>query len=506
MQDLTPYDPAVVKRSGGAFVVLASLLAVLAITTDAVPPLRGPAPYPPEWQWEYRRAPEGARWLPGLATGAALLGLLALTASPWAGRRPRVAGALVLAAVPLVGWAHQLALLEIEPLGALRTLLARTTSRSYSSYHTVALSDAARDPHEFLRRHADLLPELRASAKHAATHPPGPVLYYRALIALCEASPGLTRRALALLGEAPDRPTRPPQTPASRAAALIGALLLGLLGASAAIPVAVLARRLTGDPLAAARAGAAWCLLPGPVLMTPQFDQALALAVAGGAAALAVALQSDRPLAPAVLAGACAALAVFTSYGAAVFLAVAAAAAFAITERLDASRVARVLAAAAVVPAAGLLLLVLAGHEPLRSLRTALAIHREDYTLPRDYALWLAFNPVDLLVFLGVPVALLCAAAAVRSGRAALHERSLEAGADRLALAVAASLALLLVSGVTRGEVGRLWIPLMPFLLLAALVEPARGATTACVGPARALVTGALLLPLDIAIRAHWRL
>lgn len=497
---------AVAGRWGWASVVLASLLAVVAIGTDAVPLLRGPAPYPPEWQWEYRPAPDGAPWLPGLATGAALLGLVALTASPWASRRPQIAGAVVLAAVPLVGWAHQLALLEMEPGGALRTLIARTTSRSYSSYHTVALSDAARAPREFLRQHAELLPELRASAKHAATHPPGPVLYYRGLIALCEASPGLTRRTLALLGEEPDRPTRPPQTPESRAAALLGALLLGLLGASAAMPLAVLALGLTGDTLAAARAGAVWCLLPGPALMTPQLDQALAFAVAGSAAGLAVALSSDRPLVPALLAGTFAALALFISYGAAVFLAVAVVAALAIAGRPGTSRVGSVLAAAAAVPFAGLLLLLLAGHEPLRSLRTALAIHREAYTQPRDYALWLAFNPVDLLVFLGVPVSLLFAAAAVRSCRAALREQKLATAADRLACAAAASLALLLVSGVTRGEVGRLWLPLMPFLLLAALVEPASGGATARLGWARPLLAGALLLPLDLAIRAHWRL
>ena len=495
-------------RRSWVFLTLATLLVLAAIRFDALPLLRGPAPYPPEWQWEYRPAAEGGSWLPCLATGGGLLALLALSASPWARRRPTRTAAAILGTGLLLGWGHQLALLTLEPDGALHTLLERTLSRTITSYHTAALSAEARDPIEFLRRHADLLPGFRTSAKHAATHPPGPVLFYRGLIALCEASPGLTRRTLAALGESPDRPLRPPQTPATRAAALLGALLLGLVGASTAVPVSALARRVTGDALAAARVGVVWGLVPGPALMTPQFDQALALPVAASAALLASALTRDRPGGRALLAGVCGALAFSTSYGAAAFLAIGSAAALSITlgHGAPVSRLPMVVGLASAGPAAGLAFSMLVGHEPLRSALTALALHREVYTRPRSYALWLAFNPLDLAVFLGVPVAVLLAIRAGRSWSLTIRHDPGPGAGDRLRVVVTAGLALLLLSGVTRGEVGRLWIPIMPFLLVAALEEPRSAEGGPTIGWAHALLVGALLLPLDLAIRVHWRL
>src|SRR3989442_7153905 len=38
-----------------------------------------------------------------------------------------------------------------------------------------------------------LFPYTTLFRSHAATHPPGPVLFYRGLIALCDSSPALTR-------------------------------------------------------------------------------------------------------------------------------------------------------------------------------------------------------------------------------------------------------------------------------------------------------------------------
>jgi len=72
-------------------------------------------------------------------------------------------------------------------------------------------------------------------------------------------------------------------------------------------------------------------------------------------------------------------------------------------------------------------------------------------------------------------------------------------------IAATTGLALLVLSGVTRGEVGRIWIPLMPFLLVAAVAEPGRGQEAAA-GPSRreALLLGALLVALSMVIRLSW--
>ena len=47
--------PSSVRRHAAALV--ASLFVLVSIPFDLVPLLRGPAPYPPEWQWAFR--PEG---------------------------------------------------------------------------------------------------------------------------------------------------------------------------------------------------------------------------------------------------------------------------------------------------------------------------------------------------------------------------------------------------------------------------------------------------------------
>jgi hypothetical protein len=480
-------------------ILLASVVVLVSVPFDLIPILRGPAPYPPEWQWAYRA--DGPQ-RPPLVAAAAALGLLALVAasgSPRARRHPVAGRRALLVGAVLLGSGLQIGLLAREPGSPLRTLLSRTRSRSFTSYHAVAISPEARDPLSFLRQHAEQLPELVRSAKHAATHPPGPVLYYRALVALCEASPSLTDALLDAAG-LPEREFHPPATRAARAAALLGALLLGLFGALTAWPVARLARSLGVEDLAASRLGILWALLPGPALMTPQFDQALALPVAGATVLLLTAGSGSetRPW-RAILAGLLGGIAIFTSYGAAAFLAIGGAAALAAEGRGAGLRRSAGLAvvAALVAGLAALGLPALLGHEPLRALGTALSIHRETYTAPRSYALWLVFNPLDLALFLGVPVAAAGLLLLPRVLRPAPRDAPRDP-VDRFRLVLFAGVVLLVATGLTRGEVGRLWIPLMPLLLVACLGGPG--------APSRseAMLQGALLAALTLTMGRYW--
>ena len=482
------------------------MLFLVAVGLDRPPEIRGPAPYPPEWQWSRRSEPASGRYLPVLLTGAGLLGLLAASGSAGAQRRPEAATWILLTGGTILGWGFSLALLGLEPQGALPTLAARVQSRTYTSYYTVAVSPEAADPGAFLRGHAALLPALRDTAKHAATHPPGPVLFYRALIALCDSSPALTSALLGAQGPDGTRPPRAPNTEASKAAALLGGLLLMLFGAAACWPVASLAARLTGDALAGLRIGLLWLVVPGATVLVPQFDQALALPVAAAAALLAKAGAGERWRFPAAVAGLAGGLALLVSYGSAAFLAIAglAALAGAAADR-TAARLAVAAALTALVVAAGVIAATAAlGHEPLAAARNALAIHHAAYTAARSYALWLLFNPLDLAVFLGVPVAVLALARGMEAARATLDGRA--EAADRFTAVLALGLGLLWLSGATRGEVGRIWIPLMPLLLVAALAR--RGGGQASAGPSRseAAALGLLLAATSLVLRLAWDL
>lgn len=486
-------------RRALAAAALVTAAALAAVVFDFPTLLRGPAPYPPEWQWELRAAPAPGPWTPAVACAAALVGLVA-----GAGRARSAAAARgVLAAGTLAGFGLGIALVAVEPGGALQTYARRALSRTVTSYLTVAAGEDARDPTGFLRLHADALPRYRKEAKHAATHPPGPVLAYRALITVADAAPELARATLqvAQMREEPARPDAPGLS--ARAAAVWGPLLIVLCAALTAWPVAALARALGLDEVAATRVGLLWLLLPGPLLQAPQFDQALALPVALAALATATAARTTggRALAFAALAGLCGGGALFFSYGMAVPLAISCAAALWALHgfgRRDepgvgpAASVALVAALTAVVVFASTTLL---GHAPLRAALTALEIHREAYTAPRSYALWLLFNPVDLFVFLGPPLAVLFAVAIATNARAG------EASpAGRWTQATAAGLALLLLSGTLRGEAGRILIPLMPALLLAAT------ARLEAWSPGRTTLLAALLATWTLTLRARWEI
>jgi hypothetical protein len=466
-----------VTRSRAALLGAVTLLVLAAARRDTWPALRGPAPYPPEWQWgrDPKPADLGRLALPaGLAGG--LLALAAL-AAPAASRRAARAG--LLAAGTVLGVGFQVTLLGLEPAGAAAELERRTTSGSFTSYFKVAAG--VEDTGDFLSRHHELLPGFRHGALHAATHPPGPILYYVGLRRLAARLPGA---ADALGGE-------------TRAAALAGAVLLGLLGAAACFPAAALARAVGAHPAAALRTAVLWTLVPGLCLMVPELDQALALPVASASALAAVALAPERGgeglAARAAGAGLLAGVAVFFSYGAPllIVLGVAAAAAPAL-RTTEGRRHAATFAAIAVTVALGCFLApVLLGHHPLASAGAALAIHREQFTAHRSYPLWLVFDLLDLTLFLGVPVVLF----------------SVSLPRTPFRLAAAGGVLLLVASGLIRGEMGRILVPLMPVLLVAGVVSaPSADAPEGEPSASTALVLGTLLAVTDVVLRLSWEL
>ena len=160
-----------------------ALIGLAAVVFDPVPALRGPAPYPPEWQWLRRETPAPGSIGPALAVAGLMLALVASSASGWARRRARLFARLAVVAAVALGFAFQLALLHLEPDGAFASVLGQTVYRTATSYYTVAVSEDARDPLELLRRYHERLPGLRKAAKHASTHPPGAILFFRALFA-----------------------------------------------------------------------------------------------------------------------------------------------------------------------------------------------------------------------------------------------------------------------------------------------------------------------------------
>ena len=489
------------------WIVALTALVVVCVRFDLVPLLRGPAPYPPEWQWRHR--PRAlSRALPAVPAGVALAGLLAWSGSRAARRRPRRSAAVVIAGGLVVGGLLPLLLLASEDGGCVAHLVRRTASPGYLSYHAVASSEAAADVGRFLRDYPRLVPELPV---HAATHPPGPVLVFRGLIAVLEDVPWLQRaldaRVRAACGDEADGcgPYLAAQGGAPRAAALAGALIAHGLTVATLLPIAWLAFQLTRDPLAAARTAALWPLVPGAALFLPALDGAIAFPVACALAGWRAACAAERAWARAagvVAAAAMGAAAAYLSYGSGLFLILGAGVVLA---SLPAAvwtsprrRVLGPLAAVAALGTAFLLAPLALGHDPLASARAALALHTTEFTALRSYGTWLVFGPLDFAMFLGVPVAVAFAAHAWQGTRWATA-----APPARFALATALVLAALFASGLVRGEVGRLFVPLLPLGLIAGVLrlddEPGPDAGTAA-------TFALLLVAVDAVLRLNWRI
>src|SRR6266851_4325233 len=70
---------------------------LLSASGDRVPWLRGPAPYPPEWQWPLREGGVNGSLWPALLAVLAILALLALSGTDWARSQPPRAQRVLLA-------------------------------------------------------------------------------------------------------------------------------------------------------------------------------------------------------------------------------------------------------------------------------------------------------------------------------------------------------------------------------------------------------------------------
>jgi len=475
------------RLRGPLLLSAASAVFLVAVWFDASPLLRGPEPYPPEWQWPFRDARSLEVGWVALACSAGLLSLLVLSGLRPFVRSPRRAAAALLVAAALLGVGLQFGLVALEKdRSAVVTLTRRTIDRWHTGYYGVAISPLASDPAEFLRRHADILARLSGKLEHVPTRPPGAVLYYRGVLAICDSFPPLTRGLLGVMQRAglEVNPQERSKRASQIATALLSPLLLMLLGAATCWPVAILARTAGVGPLGAARIGILWCCLPGPTLLVPQMDQLLTFLTAMAVALLSVSLarSRDRFAIPALAAGLFGGLAVFVSYGGAVHVAFGGLIALALSlGRAAAARsTLRVLALSVAAAVAVTAFPMLFGHHPIDSFRTAMSTHFGAYTLRRSYRLWLFFNLWDLAVFMSIPVALLGVHRVAGSLRELRYRGwwGLGAAVQRAQLATGLLLLLLDASGVVRGEIGRSWMPIMPFLLVVATIrarDPASG-------------------------------
>jgi hypothetical protein len=470
-------------------VLAVATLGLIFLVSSQAPSANGPA----EWQWPYR--PPGLTGV-GLVLAAALM----IPLLYWASHDRRTDWRWSLPLLVILGWALSLNLAQAQPGGFRRVFDALASRHTFGYVFDAGL---APDTRTLL---ADWPGVSAGLNQHARTHPPGPLLAVRALDLVGRRLPSEPEGERGLISSASEsleretaraalRGRKTPRALPAPGTLVLLAVLLPFFSALAAWPLHRLAAGLGLEPGAALLAAALWLTVPARSLFTPSLDQALPLLLLGSAW-MAVTGGRVRP----VLAGVLLALSVFLSYG---YLAAAPLIGLlALTARIAPSdeigprmswRLARRFSwDRALLLAAGFLLPWIAlaaftGYDPVASFRTALEQHRAIAVVSRSYGTWLVWNPYDFLLLLGPAVLLLTAVALVGRSEARLPaHRALVWGWWALLL-------LLIVSGSVRGEVGRIWLFLMPFSCLLAADEAVRRW-----GP-RSLWTGALLV-LEVAL------
>jgi hypothetical protein len=483
-------------RTAALWLILATLSLVYLIAgwivlTDAWPWLRGPAPWPPSWRWLH--APLGwERPLHLLFHAALLIGyagsVVIMTRSS---SRLRVHTILLVAALFTVVW--QLAQTWVREVSLLDTLIFRTYAPPLNGYF---LAPAQVESIGYtLNHYAESMPGFFGDKPQ--THPPGLFLYYAFSQELFARLPAISgwfapiARGWALPGH--DWPQLVDHLVTSAfVTTVIQTVLIGLT------PVALYAflRQLRAPDDARSRTIALWSallvpLIPALTLFYLQWDT---IFPALGFAAWFFALRGQNRLAQIdyhgwqqwldwLCAGLILGLLTWLSFGTMVFgllvgLHVLWREGVTFVEnrnRFDPLLFLPVLGGLALLGMGVVLPWLLAyglwGMNFFTLMRTGLSAHYEIVTAHREYATWIWMNLVDFTLWLGPHLILL---GSVATGWLLVQARRLHAWRDwtGLALVVWAVVLLLNLSGATRGEIGRLWIFLMPFPIIFAMCLP----------------------------------
>ncbi|MFI6334277.1 hypothetical protein [Streptomyces sp. NPDC050535] len=236
------------------------------------------------------------------------------------------------------------------------------------------------------------------------------------------------------------------------------------VGATAAVAVLVTVRALSAEALAR-RAAPFLVLAPAAVWMGTSADGYFAAVAAWAVAFLALAVTGHRPRTTGLASGLLFGLTVYLSYGLTLFVVIAAAVLLLGTSRLR--PLPYVLAGALVVPLA----FTLAGFDWWEAYRLLVTRYYQGAGGIRPYSYWVWANLACTVLIAGPATV-----AGLRRAAAAVPHKELRARLRtpapelRLALLVLAALLALLVadlSGMSKAETERIWLPFVMWLLAA---------------------------------------
>lgn len=444
------------------WLVVPSLLLIAVLAFDLLPVLRGND----EWRWPLRMLESPARLLVPIVT----LGLYVFLCAQWLknferGETSRRYERWFLLCITLAAPLFQLSLAFAVSRTPLLEFFGPTISIHNSGYFTTAV--AAPDLNQLLANFPAQMPQLPI---HAQSHPPGAEIVHWLVWQAFRAVPPLADSiAMPLRTLQCHNPGIMALDNAQIASATIG-MLLPLLGGLAVWPLFAFARRVSNSRVAAI-AAMVFPVLPLFAMWMSQWDQIYPLLLFVGLYLAHTGLKK-RSWWRIFAAGVPLSIASFFSVGNAVLMVIVGlyGAAWLWFQRPVAPSLRRSISLSlrlATIYALGcasiwLLYWLFYGVNPLAVISTGSRLAFESTTGTRSYGLWLLGNLIDFAVFLGLPIVIVLFYNLIKH---IPFPKSLLP----IAVATFGTLLLLWLSGIVRGEVGRLWIYFGPLVVLIAI-------------------------------------
>jgi len=489
---ITPPPSALRNRIG--LIAIPTAAFALVVLVDALPLLRGPD----EWRWTLRPLAVSARLLLPIA----ILGLytfvcarrLSSPDTPPAARR-------FLLFVTLAAPAIQLALAASVARAPLFEFFAPTVSEHASGYFSTAVATA--DLNALLADYPARMPDLPI---HAQSHPPGPVMLHWLAWRLFQAAPalaepiGLSLRALQCHNPALMTLDNP------QIAGALPGLLTPLVGALAVWPLYAFGKKVVGARTALF-AAAVFPVLPLFAMWPAQWDQLYPLLLFTSLYLVHTGLES-RSAGRLFLAGVPLSIATFFSVGN--FVLAALVGLYGLVWLMTNRQATKPQSNLGVLVPSWLIFFglgcasiwlayaVLYRVNPLDVISAGSRLAYASTTGSRSYGVWVVWNLIDFAIFFSVPLVVVLIHEATRIITKKNRPVHVDSQIAPLLIAALGSLLALNLSGIVRGEVGRLWMYFGPLLALIAL-KPMEQADRR----SKAWVIGLIALQL-FSLNARW--
>jgi hypothetical protein len=245
-----------------------SILFFLTIGFDLSPYVRGPAPYPPEWQWGYLFINTFPKIYFPLLCIALIIGFF------WLQEVKKIftkrLGLFILILL-ILSFLLQLSVLFFSRSG-IPVLIHRIINPDLNSYFTASLS--IHNPIDFLKNYEE---EMKQFVYHARSHPPGATLIFYFMQQLIQPFTFFIDFVNKLHPSHSDvRQIWDTLLPLQKATAVFSAFFLPFLASLTIIPVFKTAQRLYGD-IVAIRSSFVFLVIPSIVLFVPINDTFLPL-------------------------------------------------------------------------------------------------------------------------------------------------------------------------------------------------------------------------------------